>query len=181
MSLVGCGSETSRPPRADASTDAADVYADDVIDAAALSDADAPLADSNAPRSDVTSCTPDDEPKPCFAIGTGCPTMTVCWAPTGTLHCPCRHCIFDLEARACSWTVYSDYPYAGFVNRIGLDGGSTRVPFIEPGPCLDDDFGYFVSAVPGTLTVTLCPASCREHQDDPTIRFELERGPCPPT
>jgi hypothetical protein len=168
-------SETRQPPSATQDASADTFEADD----GATGGLDAIAVDSR--DSDIIACTPGEEPRPCAAVLTGCPSFTVCSERFG-LRCPCRSCTWTLEPGVCSWMVTVENPGLNIVERVGIDGGRPqRLQQVEPGPCGDDEFGFFVTRVPGTTTVTLCPASCTEHEDDPTLTFTLDRGPCPPS
>ena len=169
---ISCSGPTVEPP-----SDAPDARLDAMTDA----DASQPRAEAAVDSRDTgpIPCTPGDEPIVCPAIITGCPSLSYCSERFG-LTCPCRSCTFALEPDVCFWTVITDYPDASWVDRITGDGGSQRVPRVTDRPCGDHEYGFFVTSVPGTTTVTLCPASCTEHHDDPTIVFRLDRGPCPP-
>jgi hypothetical protein len=170
---ISCASDATSPAHViDASTDT-EADADDEP----TPTHDAALADSS---DGFIPCTPGDEPIACFAILTGCPSLSYCSERFG-LMCPCRSCTWTLEPGVCSWTVTVENPGLNIVERVGIDGGRPqRLQQVEPGPCGDDEFGFFVTRVPGTITVTLCPASCAEHEDDLTLTFTLARQPCPP-
>jgi len=170
---ISCSNDAALPVHVvDAS---ADTQAD--VDDEPTPTLDAPFADSS---DGFIPCTPGDEPIACSAILTGCPSLSYCSERFG-LMCPCRSCTWTLEPGVCSWTVTVENPGLNIVERVGIDAGRPqRLQQVEPGPCGDDEFGFFVTRVPGTTTVTLCPASCAEHEDDPTLTFTLDRGPCPP-
>jgi hypothetical protein len=72
-----------------------------------------------------------------------------------------------------------DFPRVNVVDRIGMDGWPQRLQEIVPGPCADDELGFVVERASGVTTVTLCPASCREHELDPNVTFTFHRGTCP--
>jgi hypothetical protein len=172
---LSCSSEKAKPPSdiVDASADMSfDADADDT-DGEGL---DAVAADSR--DGEIIPCTPDEEPRPCVALLTGCPAFTFCSERFG-LRCPCRACILTLQPGVCFWTVMADNPRMNYVERIGIDGGSQRLQEIAPGPCADDEPGFVVERVPGLTTITLCPASCREHEVDADLTFTLSRGTCP--
>jgi hypothetical protein len=141
---------------------------------------DARHFDAPSDPADDGKCTTGEEPRPCAAIFTGCPSMSECSERFGRM-CPCRSCKVALEAGLCAWEVMADYPDATWVDRVQPDGGSRRLDRVEPGPCRADQSGFVVTWVPGMTTVTLCPATCREHEADRTIGFALDRGPCPPS
>jgi hypothetical protein len=164
---AACSGETVKPPSP------LDASADETSDTDRGIPPIVGVADSG-----IIPCSLGDEPIVCPAALTGCPSLSVCSERFG-LRCPCRNCTFALEPDACFWTVIADYPDATWIDRIASDGGLQRLPRVAGPPCGDDEFGFFVTWVPGTTTVTLCPASCAEHQDDPTITFKLGRGPCP--
>jgi len=84
-------------------------------------------------------------------------------------------------AKRGSSVVTTENPGINIVERKGADGGPQRLQQITPGPCANDEFGFSATQVDSTITVTLCPASCAEHEDDPTLTFTLDRGPCPPS
>jgi hypothetical protein len=171
-----CSSQSTQPP-----SDPQDASADTSFDAAdeAMTRHDALAVDSRD-VSDIAACIPGEEPRPCPAVLTGCPSFTVCSERFGLL-CPCRACLMPLLPGVCSWTVTVENPGLNVVERIVVDGGSQRLQEIVPGPCGDQDPGFVVTRVPGITTVTLCPASCDEHELDPNVTFMLNRGPCPPT
>jgi hypothetical protein len=169
---LSCSSEKAKPP-----SDIVDASADTSFDA---DDPDGASFDAVAVDSrdgDFIPCTSGEEPQPCAAVLTGCPSFTVCSERFG-LRCPCRTCMLTLQPGVCSWTLMVDNPRMNFVDRIGIDGGSQRLQEIAPGPCADEP-GFIVERVPGVTTVTLCPASCREHELDPSVTFTLGRGTCP--
>ena len=160
----------------------------DIVDASADTKADvndeptptldAPVADSR--DSGFIPCTSGDEPIACPAPYTGCASLSYCSERFGLL-CTCRSCTLALESGVCSWVVMTENPGINIVERSGVDGGPQRLQQITPGPCSDHELGFVVTRVPGTTTVTLCPASCAEHDGDSTLTFTLDRGPCPPT
>jgi hypothetical protein len=160
----------------------------DAVDASAetradITDEPTPTLDSavaDSRDSAFIPCTPGDEPIACPAISTGCPSLSYCSERFG-LMCPCRSCTWVLEAGVCFWVVTTDNPGINIVERRATEGGSQRLQQITSGSCRDDEFGFFVTRVPGMTTVTLCPASCAQHEDDPTLMFTLDRGPCPAT
>jgi len=169
-----CSSETAKPP-----PDTRDAGVDtsfDTDDETTLG-LDAVAVDSR--DGDIIACTPGEEPRPCPAVLTGCPSFTVCSERFG-LRCPCRSCLLTLPPGECSWTVTVENPGVNIVERTGIDGGSQRLQELGPGPCGDDEPGFVVTRVPGITTVTLCPASCGEHELDPNVTFALNRGSCPP-
>ena len=175
---LSCSSEKAKPP-----SDTVDASADALFDADADDDADGAGYDDVAVDSrdgDFIPCTPGEEPQPCAALLTGCPSFTFCSERFG-LRCPCRTCMLTLQPGTCSWTLMVDTQRMNFVERAGIDGGSQRLQEMAPGPCADDEPGFVVERVPGLTTVTLCPASCREHELDPNVTFTLNRGTCPLT
>jgi hypothetical protein len=170
---LSCSSEKAKPP-----SDMVDASADTFVDADEMEDAgfDAVVVDSR--DGDIIPCTPGEEPEPCAAVLTGCPSFTVCSERFGR-RCPCRTCMLPLQPGECSWTVTVENPGVNIVERVGIDGRSQRLQEIAPRPCWDDEPGFFVARVPGVTTVTLCPASCAEHEIDPNVTFTLNRGTCP--
>jgi len=170
-----CSSEKAKPP-----SDIVDASVDTSFDA---DDADGAGFDAVAVDSrdgDFIPCTPGEEPQPCAAVLTGCPSFTVCSERFGLI-CPCRTCMLTLQPGVCSWTLMVDTPRMNYVDRIGIDGKSQRLQEMVPGPCADDEPGFVVERVPGLTTVTLCPASCQEHEIDANVTFTLNRGTCPLT
>jgi hypothetical protein len=173
---IACSGEATKPP-SNVGDSSVDTRSDDEPITPRL---DAPPADSSDGMDGIVACTRGEEPRPCPAVLTGCPSFTFCSARFERI-CACRSCMWTLDAGVCSWTVTVDNPGVNLVERTMADGGPQRLQQITPGPCADEELGFFVTQVPGTITVTLCPASCREHEDDPSITFTLNRGPCPPT
>jgi hypothetical protein len=168
-----CSAETT--PSTSAAGDAGANATTDVEEPPPFAEASVDARDSG-----FIPCTPGEEPVPCTAILSGCPSLSVCSERFGRL-CPCQHCTFQLEPNVCFWKIMTDYADASWIDRIAADGGSQRLTRVRDRPCGDDEHGFFITWVPGTTTVTLCPGSCAEHEGDPSITFKLDRGPCPPS
>jgi hypothetical protein len=132
-------------------------------------------------RSDVAieACTPGDEPKRCNAVITGCPTVGVCDRTFG-FFCPCAPCQFPLEPSACSWTLEGERVQVGRSFVTAVTDGQTRslTQWGDIDVCQESG-GFFITGAPGKVIVTLCPASCLEHQGNPALAFSLGRGGCP--
>jgi hypothetical protein len=148
-------------------------------------DADMPPGDSpvDAVSEDATDadgdaappeCTPG-ETLPCYNFIVACEWgFRVCGNDGRWRECPCVRCDFQLGAGTCSWIEEmadsSSVPrYSGSlgVYRIGEDGGWRIIEEDYGGTCTTN--GTWYSEVSGdggtrTLTVSLCPALCDEHQ-----------------
>jgi hypothetical protein len=170
---LSCSTEKAKPPSGTVDASADTLFDTDDMDGAGFDDVAVDSSDG-----DIIPCTPGEEPRPCSAVLTGCPAFTFCSERFG-LRCPCRTCLLALPPGECSWTLPVDNPGLNLVDRIGIDGGTQRLQEVIPGPCGDDEAGFVVERVPGVMTVTLCPASCGEHELDPNVTFTLHRGLCP--
>jgi hypothetical protein len=114
----------------------------------------------------------------CVSPITGCPSTGSCWP--GGFACLCTSCDIFFEDGACSWTVENESVRMArnVVRATNADGGQEMLSVREPPDCMALD-GYSVEAIPGKVTITLCPASCDRHRADPTVTFSIRRSGCP--
>ena len=147
----------------------------------------------------VPTCTPGEQ-RPCSPSWFGCPGATVyCSNGAWPAQCACNVCAPLLDAGSCSWTMEPGTQEVTIGNssintviRIDPDAGQSKVPMAVDATACQTGAGYYavtenavaVGYIAGafytqSLTFTLCPASCAEHQQSPEVVFQLLRGFCP--
>jgi hypothetical protein len=146
-------------------------------------------------------CTPGEVCACHGAWQTGCPSYRKCHGENGGAYagywgiCNCATCTLQLDPSACSWTLASTDD-AGVrlpngtnttVTKTDAGGNVTTLALVGSESACTGNDGYYAVAVyndPVTstmiasLTLTLCPASCAEHQQTSSETFELYRGDC---
>jgi hypothetical protein len=164
-------------PEVDANAaDALEAHAPDADTEPADSPVEATSGDATDADGDAAppECTPG-ETLPCYNFIVACEWGSrVCGNDGRWRECPCVQCDFQLGAGTCSWIEEmadsSSVPrYSGSlgVYRIGEDGGRSLIQQVYGSSCpTDGGWQSEVSGDGGTrmLTVSLCPASCDEHQ-----------------
>jgi hypothetical protein len=127
----------------------------------------------------------------CIARETGCPSTEVCVFGE-RFACQCKPCEFELPAADCAWTLEGDFltwssgSGLDFVHAVTPDGTRNALPEVAGEAACGGSAGWYVEASGAVddhaytkLVFRLCPASCDEHQVDPSVRYELGRSGCP--
>ena len=136
----------------------------------------------------------------------GCPGATrPCGNDGKWSYCECKTCVLTLDTGSCCWTmgpVFQAFSLGvsssdNTVIRIDPEAGQSSVPMVIDVTACTPEGGYYAIAenpiaVPviaayvageyatNSLTFTLCPASCVDHQQHPEVNFTLHRGgTCP--
>jgi hypothetical protein len=127
----------------------------------------------------------------CIAWETGCPSTEVCVFGE-RFACECKHCEFELPLADCAWTlegerlIWRSGSGLDFVLAVTPDGTRNALPEVAGEAACGESAGWYVEASGAVddhaytkLVFRLCPASCDEHQVDPSVRYELGRRGCP--
>ena len=139
------------------------------------------VPDASSGAEDAPVCGLGEAGAACTSPITGCPSVEQCRHDRTRFVCPCDTCDLELGSGECAWNVTApNLAPVTFVNVVAPDGGSSGLPRLESElGCREAPGWYTEEPAANALRIVLCPASCDDHANDPSVRFVIRRL-CPP-